>query len=308
MARRGGDKITEYVLIKKNKMATQLETWKLLTMDFSPELNDALQQQHHAAQYIALVGRHLIPQKSDDSNTNMEFVPEKGMLIGNPLSNGMKVGLQLSNLELTVLDAKNNTLETISFDGKSKKQAFAELKSTLSSLRIDTSNFTDQLHYEIPTHPLDNGALFSVQNEKYFIENLNYRHNARLVLTEIAANIDNAEAVKIWPHHFDTGSFISFSKNEKGEVSQTIGLGFAIPDSMVDEPYYYLSFWSEEQKEKPNAFSPLKNGKWMVPTWNGAVLPLSDILNKKSATEQYNTVETFFTETIDIVVNYLKNR
>ena len=196
-------------------MTTQLETWKLLTMDFSPELNDALQQQHHAAQYIALVGRHLIPQKPDDSNTNMEFVPEKGMLIGNPLSKGMKVGLKLSNLELTVLDEKNNTLETISFDGKTKKQAFAELKSTLSSLRIDTNNFTDQLHYEIPAHSLDNGAHFSVQNEKYFIENLNYRHNARLVLTEITANIDNAEAVKIWPHHFDTGSFISYSKNEK---------------------------------------------------------------------------------------------
>ena len=72
--------------------------WQMQTLSFGKKMKDAIQQQHHAAQYLALTGRHLIPQQADDSNTNMEFVPEVGMLMGNPLSNGMKVGLQLNNL------------------------------------------------------------------------------------------------------------------------------------------------------------------------------------------------------------------
>ena len=52
--------------------------WELLTLPFNEELNEALQQQHHAPQYIALVGHYLIPQKADDSNTNMEYIPAGG--------------------------------------------------------------------------------------------------------------------------------------------------------------------------------------------------------------------------------------
>ena len=74
--------------MKKNE-----NNWKLQTLPFGDEMKNALQQQHHAAQYLALAGRHLIPQQPDDSNTNMEFIPETGMLVGNSLSDGMKIGL-----------------------------------------------------------------------------------------------------------------------------------------------------------------------------------------------------------------------
>lgn len=42
--------------------------WELLSMTFKNELDIVLQQQHHAAQFIALAGRHLIPEKQDDAN------------------------------------------------------------------------------------------------------------------------------------------------------------------------------------------------------------------------------------------------
>ncbi len=45
--------------------------WKELTQDFNSDLHNVILQQHHAAQFIALVGRHMIPQQADDSNTNM---------------------------------------------------------------------------------------------------------------------------------------------------------------------------------------------------------------------------------------------
>ena len=281
--------------------------WKRLTLSFSDKMKDALQQQHHAAQYLALVGRHLIPQQPDDSNTNMEFIPETGMLVGNPLSNGLKLGLQLADLQLKVLDEVNRSLKTISLEGKTKKQGFAELKDSLYSLGIDITSFSDELHYEIPKHPLDEGAFFTVNNKACFTENLKYRYNARLILSEIASTIKNAEPVKIWPHHFDTGSFVSFAKNEKGAVSQTIGLGFAIPDSMVTEPYFYLSFWSEKTGKEPS-FSPVDSGKWMMPVWNGAVLALSEILKQTSAKGQYNLVKTFYEQGISEIKEFLGNQ
>lgn len=77
-----------------------MHTWRQQTMPFNNEINAALQQQHHAAQFLALVGRHLIPKKDDDSNTNMEFIPGENLLLGNALSNGMRVGLHLTDLKL----------------------------------------------------------------------------------------------------------------------------------------------------------------------------------------------------------------
>ena len=289
-------------------MKSSNQSWKLLTMPFGRSLDDALRQQHHAAQYIALTGRHLIPQKADDSNTNMELNPETGMLIGNPLTTGIKVGLRLNDLALVFIDKDDNVVKTVLLDGKTKEQGFSLLKNTLKSLGTDTSALKNELHYEIPLHALDKGAAFSVSDKKCFNENLLYRVNARLVLQQVVSGLKNAELVKIWPHHFDTGSFVSFSNDETGNISQTIGLGLAIPDGMVNEPYFYLSFWDADPKNIPGNFTALKAGKWMMPQWNGAVLPLSEILQEASATGQHLRVKTFFDEAVVAVIQHLKKK
>ena len=59
-------------------MGTKGNNWKLQKSAFDNNLHQALLQQHHAAQFVAMVGRQLIPQQPDDSNTNMQNVIEKG--------------------------------------------------------------------------------------------------------------------------------------------------------------------------------------------------------------------------------------
>ena len=161
------------------------ETWKPLNLNFNAELDYALQQQHHAAQFIALFGRHLVPRKADDSNTNMHFIPDGEMLIGNKFSINKHLALRLTNFTLLIFDEANNSINEISLIGKTKLQIFKELKQTLSDLNVDVSNFTNQLHYEIPSHELDNGKAFSKINEKYLQEFKSYWHNAEIVLTLI---------------------------------------------------------------------------------------------------------------------------
>jgi hypothetical protein len=62
-------------------------SWKELKLGFDETLNNVLLQQHHAAQFIALAGRHLIQQQADDSNTNMQFQADREWLVGNSFDN-----------------------------------------------------------------------------------------------------------------------------------------------------------------------------------------------------------------------------
>ena len=287
-------------------MTNSNKEWKLHTMASNKNLNDALQQQHHAAQFLALIGHHLIPQQPDDSNTNMEYISDGELLLGNSLHNGMRAGLQLEELNIRLLDNEHNVKKVIVLDGKSRRKVFDELKQSLSDLGVEVAGFKTELHYEIPAHQLDKGTAFSVGDKRYFIENTIYRHNAEVVLNEIANTNDHAEPVRVWPHHFDTGTFIAVSYNNKGEVSQSIGIGWAIPDSMVNEPYYYLSFWSEKPIKSLKKFSPLDAGEWMMPDWNGAILKHTEIFKEQPSTKQHELVKSFFNSGIAILTNHFK--
>ena len=278
--------------------------WKLQSLAFNDDLSDAIQQQHHAAQFIALIGHHLIPKKADDSNTYMEYMHGNDLLLSNALPNGLRVALHLTDLSISILDKENNYTNRIPLEGKTKQEVFDKLKQNLSDLGLDITGFKNELHYEIPPHILDKGAVFSVKDENYFIENTIYRQNAKIVLNEIAQVFKQIEPIRIWPHHFDTGAFFVISKNEQKEASQTIGIGFAIPDSMVNEPYYYLSFWSDKPIEGLDKLPILDAGEWMMPNWNGSILKHSDILKAGSAGEQHGLVKSFYNSGINLLMEH----
>lgn len=280
--------------------------WEIQSLTYTEDISDALQQQHHAAQFIAMVGKYLIPQKEDDSNTNMQFMMDGELLVGNKLPNEWQIALDLTNLNLSIFDKEFKPKSEIQLNGKTKAQVFDNLKQTLAKFDFDVSKFKNELHYEIPGHKLDKNLPFSIRYKNLFQENTVYRHNAEIVLNEIIADINNAEPVRIWPHHFDTGSIIPLARNDQNKVSSSIGIGWAMPDSMIPEPYYYLSFWSEKPDEGLKSLSALAAGQWMMPNWNGAVLKHSEIFSGKSASEQHNMVKSFFTSGMNILVNKLK--
>jgi hypothetical protein len=219
---------------------------------------------------------------------------------------GLHIALHLTDLNISILDKENNVLNEIIAEGKTKDEIFSDLKQKLLTLGVNVSAFKNELHYEIPEHELDKGTLFSVKNKLYTIENSIHRHNAEIILNEIAAAFEQSEPVRIWPHHFDTGTFIPVSRNEKGEASQTIGAGWTISDSMIDEPYFYLSFWSQKPLENLEDFRPLGAGRWMMPDWNGAVLQLSEITKEKTAEKQYQLAKSFFIQGIELLLQKLK--
>ena len=288
-------------------MSTENTSWKLQTLDFTSELNEALLQQHHAAQFIALAGHYLILQQPDDSNTNMHFIVDEELLVGNSLSGDLYIALHLPTLKLSILNGANTCLKEIILEGNTRNKVFDELKAGLENLGIDVSALRNELHYELPSHPLDQGDAFSITESSFFLENSLYRHNAQIIISTLAARFEQSAPVRIWPHHFDTGTFVPLAYNEKGDLAQSIGMGWAMPDSMVSEPYYYLSYWSEEtdlnfkELPKPDA------GQWILTGWKGGVLNHSDILKCNTAEEQHKQVSTFFNSGIEIITNHIKS-
>lgn len=275
-------------------------TWELLSLKFDKDNLNALMLQYQAAQFISMAGRHLIPQKPDDSNTNMQYIFDKNMLLGNLIDDKYSLGMQLIDLNLHLVDKQLNSLTTIEIIGKTKEQVFSKLKQAFKQQAIDVTKFSQELHYKIPENGLDRNGLFLKPKIDYLQENTLYRHNAQIILEDLASQFKNAELVRIWPHHFDTGTYVPLAYNN-GNVLKSYGLGWAIPDSMVNEPYFYLSYWSQNE---PIDFSKLPQpdtGEWIRESWNGGVLRLSDILKEKSSPDQYELVNAFFRSGLEIL-------
>ncbi len=283
------------------------EDWKKLTLPFDADVNDALHQQHHAAQFIALVGRYLIPREPDDSNTNMDYMINEQSLVGNAFADGLRVGLKLNELILHIRGSEGNNLAEFFLAGKTKPKIFTELKDKISELGVNTSDLKNELHYEIPGHYLEKGAAFCVKDSLFFKEAVFYRHNAQIILNGIVHDFPETAPVKVWPHHFDTGTLIPLAYNEEGGMSKSIGLGWAIPDSLVDEPYFYLSFWSEMPVANFDRLPLLVSGQWITSGWQGGVLKLSDLVALKTVQEQRECAKAFFDSGIKILVTHFKN-
>lgn len=275
--------------------------WQLLSKPYDSGLGEVLNQHYFGAQLIAMAGRHLIGQRNDDSNTSMVYDPKGPYLMGEPIEKGYRVVLGLNKLSLALIQHDLNPTLSVPLVGLTLKEGFNKLSQMLNEVGVKTSNLKNELHYELPNHGLLSGTTFQVTDPVNIQEVVAHRHNAEVLLIDVVADYRNAEPVRIWPHHFDTGTLIPLDQDLHGDFIRSAGLGWAIPDGMVDEPYYYLSIWSKDPLDLPTKMPPLKRGTWMMPGWNGAVLRLSEILLHDSAEDQYASVLSFFKSGIQII-------
>ena len=279
--------------------------WQKLKNIDKDSLNREITLQHHAVQFIARAGKHLIPEKADDSHTNMEWKTPVSSFVGNHLPHFLMVGLRIPDLRLIIYNENYYILHSLEIPGLTGREIFKWLNEALQANKVEAQNLKYDLHYEIPEHEKYDDKPFPEPRTEIAEATAALRSNANEILADWAEKEPSAAAVKIWPHHFDTGTFYPFY-DDKGNMIKSIGLGLAIADELVDEPYFYVNHWTmEEIKDYPKLETP-GDGKWIIDGWKGSVLPYSTVSSYESAEEQEKAVRKFFEDSVRITRDLLK--
>ena len=245
--------------------------WKPLNPMESAVLTDARQQVHHAAQLATAFGISCLEKQADDSHTSLEWVEPDGALASRE-SKGVSVALRVSDLTLLIGDATYELL------GRTMTEAADWLRSQLLAAGFDESRFTLDRHYEIPKHPVGDGAIFDAKGHELH-ELANWYSNAVPQLEKVCMQNRGASDIRCWPHHFDIATLIPL------DGGKSIGAGMEPGDVYYDEPYFYVNAnpapWGTELPQTLKG-----HGMWHTQEWIGAVLPASRLTTDVTAQEE----------------------
>ncbi|MEM9142215.1 MAG: hypothetical protein AAGA86_04460 [Bacteroidota bacterium] len=231
--------------------------------------NSMLKQVHLAAQYLATVGKRFLPAKNDDSHTSLGFVPKNGALKTWPLNDsGHSLVFDYSQFALRWNSEANDTL---ALDGKTHGEIVSWI-TEVTQVHGLSPDYDYELHYKLP-YPINNDFQFSLDKPTDLREQLRLRNLAQVVLESFLRQGNLRSDIRVWPHHFDTGAFVSLNDGSQ----KSIGLGMAIPDKVCNDHYFYISGYQGSKPMEVSTFKGLPLGQWKNTDFKGALLPTTGI-------------------------------
>ena len=238
---------------------------------------------HIAAQYLATVAIVFLEAKEDDSHTNLGW--KNGVLHTHSL-NDHNCMLSLDYKSFSLIWTNDlGYRKVLSLDGKKHSEIIIWIRQT--SLKAGNNEIYEyKLHYELPYGEMESDFVFKKPSDEEIEKLIQQRDLAQEAL-ENALKINNQNTpIRIWPHHFDSGSF--FMINE----TTGIGVGMAIPDEMINDFYLYTSSYKGHNFAEISSEININKGKYYDESWKGFALPVSG-LSKEEAIN-------FYKETINI--------
>ncbi|MEO9503376.1 hypothetical protein [Nonlabens ulvanivorans] len=239
-------------------------------------------QLHMAAQYLAAAGISFLDKKDDDSHTNAGFNTDNGCLETHPLSNNGDL-LSLNFRDFSLEWTSNDGKISFNLDGATHEDVLKWLKET-SKNQLNKEYHYD-LHYDMP-YKMEGAAVFRKDDESELAELTHLRILAEHSLEHIVEHYKLDTSIRVWPHHFDTGIYTGLNDSEI-----TIGLGLAIPDTLSNDHYLYISGYKDGKLIETSSFNKLSKGEWKNDGFKGAILPVGDLKE-----EEWNI---FFKEAIE---------
>ncbi|MET1257730.1 hypothetical protein ABV409_00220 [Flagellimonas sp. DF-77] len=225
-------------------------------------------QLHLASQFLAMAGKSFSAAKADDSHTNVNFDSTSRSFESWPLNDqGLQLRFDVPNFSLCWTDAAKTHFE---LHGKSHQEALHWLERSAKDLGFETPYRFD-LHYALDFE-WDADFVFEKKNVDQIDALLALRVLANDALGAFLEKIKLPSDVRVWPHHFDTGAFVVL---EDGS-GRSVGMGMAIPDSMVDQHYFYISGYHGHEGIATEDFDPLPLGEWKNEGFKGAVLAVGN--------------------------------
>lgn len=237
---------------------------------------------HHAVQWAARGARALLPAVADDSHTNLGWDDGLGALLTHRLPEGgrLRLGLSIEDLTLLVVVGDRVT-DRLPLDGREDAEAGRWVAERLLAHGLDPSHLGAPLPYELPYHPLVEGAAYEAARRMGALGALaRWYGNAAHVLEAIgAAHADvrpGPSPVRCWPHHFDIATLIRFDDESDEDRARSIGVGLSPGDEYHAEPYFYANPWpAPAARDLPPLPPP---GRWQTDGFVGAVATGTDVV------------------------------
>lgn len=274
-----------------------MKNWTPLAPVPADDLTDARLQLHWAAQVVAAVGRTLLAPRPDDSHPNLGWWGD-AWLVGHPVEDGpaIRAALDTEAVALLLLDDSGTILSRLDLDGQTLEQAYRWLEGALTEQLSRPVDLVRE-RYEIPAHPVGEGAVFLGANRGAFGALRRWFRNADGVLREVTDHDDGASEVRIWPHHFDAGALILLAPGGDPETSPSIGIGMVPGDDYYPGPYFYVNPYPRPDV-LPDWPGP---GHWHTANWAGLVLTMTDILGAGDASKQHTYTAAFLLDAIRVL-------
>ncbi len=235
-------------------------------------------QVHIAAQYLATASISFLEKKEDDSHTNLGFNSEKGYLETWPINDkGYKIAFDYNQFSLLWL-TRQTTRFSLLLDGKTHKEIVKWMSEVTLALG-EKEPYAYELHYDLPYPKITDDFTFHKPDQAELNHLLGLRTIAQTSMEKIVRNMNLDTVIRIWPHHFDTGGFVVLSTKK----NTSVGFGMAIPDSLVNDHYFYVSGYQGHDSVDTIDLNMLTLGKWNNEGFKGAVLPATGVDQKTAA-------------------------
>ncbi|NND62454.1 MAG: hypothetical protein HKN48_04610 [Flavobacteriaceae bacterium] len=227
-------------------------------------MNKMVKMMHLASQYLATAGKCFLEKKDDDSHTNLGFDIDSMRLSTHPFNeNGEILCLNYHRFSLEWMD--DSGVEEFLLNEMPHAATIDWLKH-ISEVKLNKP-YTYDLHYDLP-YEIDANFTFKLTSSDELKKLIDLRILAEKVLKAVVNEEKIDSTIRIWPHHFDTGAYGPLPENSKISV----GMGLAIPDSVCDDHYFYVSGYKEGDSIDVSKFNKLEIGDWKSDGFNGGVL------------------------------------
>jgi hypothetical protein len=261
-------------------------------------LVEARIQLHWAVQPVMTFADSALVRLPDDSQANLGWRDDFEAMVGRQRPDGLSAGLRIPDMTLLVFDREGSIAEGLSLEGQTIDSAVSWLEEVVA---VRTSVPIERpiriRDYEMPEHPVADGAAFLLNCPPAFAELARWIANGNLVLKELASSDEGWAEVRSWPHHFDLGTIISLESTGDASSGRSIGVGLSPGDTSYPEPYFYVNPYGLAD---PPADGPAleSGGRWHTDGWFGAVLTATAIVANPGGSQE-SAVSSFLRGAVD---------
>ena len=273
-----------------------MNDWTILKPFQKDEL-EAMYQLHHAVQFIALAGEHLVEKHHHHEHRSM-FWHHDGFFYGDKIKIGHEyfhVGLDVTSFTLIFLNEYLHILKKVPLTGLNKLDVLTRFKTMLHHHQLDDEAIRFPVDINQPTK-LDEDFAFGQPSGHALWQNIALRNNTVLAIEQVLSGFEHTGEIKTWPMHFNTETIIPMRKEAHGELLQSIAVGLAAPGKQVNEPHFYVIL----RKQHPDIAverSMTVTGQWLTEDHTHRILLLSEVIE---AENQQELVNRFFKESVEI--------